>query len=172
MRPSSTIFTLLLASASLAAQTPTGNNPTVLVQPPASRTCPIRFSVDRNPDGGALIKTNGASSPRGQGLDLTFTRPSQVISADIIVHFYSAAARAIPAAPSAPNAAPQPETFHLTSDAGTPILHSSIWTNRAAIVNWVELTRLEYADGTSWQPSTPRQCAVAPNLFVLVDSAQ
>jgi hypothetical protein len=172
MRPSSTIFTLLLASASLAAQTATGNNPTLLVKPPVSRTCPVLFSVDRAPST-AIIRTNGAPTPRGQGLNLTFANPAtHIVSADITVHFYVAAAHAIPAAPSASNAAPLTETFHLTSSAENPMHQSSLWTRHTAPITWVELTHLDYADGTSWQPSTPRQCAVAPNLFVLVDSAR
>jgi hypothetical protein len=38
-------------------------------------------------------------------------------------------------------------------------------------INWLELTRLEYADGRVWQASAESRCVAAPNLYVLVDSA-
>ena len=170
MPRSSMIFVLLLSSATLTAQTSTGNNPALLVKPPIAQSCPVQFSVDRTP-GGAFIKTNGAPAPRGQGLNLTFAKPEvQIVSADITVHFYSATLRAIPAIPSAPKGSTQ--TFHLTSGPENSMLHSSIWTKHTAPVSWVELTRLEYANGTTWHSSTPRQCGVAPSLYVLVDSAR
>jgi hypothetical protein len=107
----------------------------------------------------------------GQGLDLTFAKPeSQIVSADIVVHGYPPNAHVIPATPSVPNEVT--ETFHLTSAAGKPLLHSSIWTEHMIMVNSVELTRLVYADGATWQPSTPRQCEASPSLYVLVNSGR
>jgi hypothetical protein len=170
MRLSSMIFVLVLSSASLAAQT-AANNPAVLIKPPAAQACPVQLSVDREPVG-ALIPTNGSSAPHGQGLSLTFAKlQEQIVSADILVHFYPSGAHAIPAAPPTAKGVPPTESFHLTATAANPMLHSSIWTKHTAVVSWVELTRLEYADGTTWQASTPRQCGAAPNLYVLVDSA-
>ena len=174
MRPSSMIFILALSSASLAAQTSTGNAPAVFVKPPVAQACPVQLFVDRKPDG-AIVKTDGSPVSHGQGLDIAFAKYGnpirQVNSADITVHFYPAAAHAIPATPSAANGAPVTETFHLSGSTGKPILRTSIWTKHPGIVSWVELTHLEFADGTSWQSSAPRQCGAAPNLYVLVDSA-
>jgi hypothetical protein len=165
------IFVALLSSASLAAQTSTGNSPTILVEPPSSHACPVLLSVDRIPDG-AVILTNGAPAPHRQGLTLTFRRPAaQIVAADITVHFYPASVRAIPAAPGAKDRAEETQTFYLSSANG-PMLQSSIWTYYTAPVSWVELTRLEFADGTTWQSSAPRQCGAAPSLFVLVDAAR
>jgi hypothetical protein len=170
MRLSSMIFFLLLSSATLTAQTSTGNNPAVLVKPPIAQSCPVQFSVDRVP-GGAFIKTNGAPAPRGQGLNIKFAKPTaQIVSADIVVHGYPAKARVIPATPPVPSEVT--ESFHLTASTDQPLLHSTIWTNRMILANWVELKRLEYADGTTWQSSAPRQCSASPSLFLLVDSAR
>ncbi|HEY4382294.1 MAG TPA: hypothetical protein VGN01_18235 [Acidobacteriaceae bacterium] len=171
MRLSSMIFVLVLASASLAAQTSTGNSPVVLVKPPAVASCPVQLSVDRIPNGG-VVRTKGTVGAHGQGLNLTFVQPKvQIVAADITVHFYPAGGHVVPAAPSAASV-PLTETFHLTTSADTPMRESSIWTSHTAVVRWVELTRLEYADGTSWQASAPRQCGAAPSLYVLVDSAR
>lgn len=170
MRPSSMIFVLLLSSATLTAQTSTGNNPAVLVKPPIAQSCPVGFSVDRVPQG-AVVRTKEEQAPRGQGLNLTFAKPTaQIVSADIIVHGYPARARVIPATPPVPSEVT--ESFHLTASTDQPLLHSTIWTNRMILANWVELKHLEYADGTTWQSSAPRQCAASPSLFVLVDSVR
>jgi hypothetical protein len=213
MRPASMFFSLLLASATLTAQTATGNRPAVMVAPVTAQACPVLLTVDRKATG-AVIWTNSESdwfnahstlslreleralkaepgfgklSPQdqqsrlnqvaelyhmrhGQGLDVTFGKPqAQIVSADITVHGYPPMAHVIPATPSVPNEVT--ETFHLIASADKPLLHSSIWTQSMIMVNWVELTRLVYADGTTWQPSAPRECGAAPSLYVLVDSA-
>jgi hypothetical protein len=169
MRLSSTIFVVLLFSASLSAQT-SGSGPTVLVQPPSSHACPVLFTVDRIP-GGSVILTNGAPAPPRQGLTLTFRgKAHQIVAADITVHFYRAGAYAIPAAPGAAKPAELTESFHLSSANG-PIEHSSIWSEHIAPINWVELTGVEFADGNKWLSSAPRQCGAAPSLFVLVNAA-
>jgi hypothetical protein len=135
-------------------------------------SCPVGFSVDRKPDG-AIVWTN-SPNPRashGQGVDITFARPkAQIASADIVVHGYPAGLRIVPAAPSAPSEIT--ESFHLTATADLPLLHPSVWTAHMVAISWVELTRLDYTDGATWQSAAPRQCSAAPSLFVPVDSAR
>jgi hypothetical protein len=109
----------------------------------------------------------------GQGLVISFTQPkAQIVSADLVVHGYPSGTRVIPATPLAP--AEITETVHLTSSPGQPLplFKSSIWMTHVTVVDWVELTRIGYADGTSWQPSIAQQCAATPSLFVPVASAQ
>ena len=189
MRLSSMFFALLLAPLTLSAQNATGNsspsqtealrnqqaalsNQLAALELRNASACPVGFSVDRKPDG-AVIWTNSPNprAPHGQGLDITFAKPkAQIASADIIVYGYPATVRVIPATPSAPSEIT--ETFHLTAAADQPLLYPSVWTAHLVVVSWVELTRLDYSDGTSWQASTPRQCRAAPSLYVLVDSAR
>jgi hypothetical protein len=166
MRLSSMIFVLALSPLSLSAQASNGNTAAVFVKPPDTQACPVQLSIDRKPDG-AIVKTKGSAAPHGQGLDIAFWKYGasiqQVKAADITVHFYSAAAHAMPAAPSAARAAaPAPETFHLSAGSGTPIVRTSIWTKHSHV---------EFADGTSWQSSAPRECGAAPNLYVPVEAA-
>jgi len=117
------------------------------------------------------IRTLREPDKQGQGLDITLTKPiTQIVSADIVVHGFAPTAHIIPATLSAPTEIT--ETFHLTPAAGEPLLHSSVWTKSMSPVSWVELTRLDYADGTSWQSSTPRQCSATPSLYVLVGAAR
>ena len=170
MRLSSMFFALLVAPLTLAAQSAPGTRP-VYVQLHSPAACPVGFSVDRKPDG-AIIWTKGPHlpAPHGQGLDIIFAKPkAQIASADIVVHGYPAALHIIPATPSAPSEIT--ETFHLTAADDQPLLHPSVWTAHMVAISWVELTRLDYTDGASWQSSIPRQCSATPSLFVLVDSA-
>jgi hypothetical protein len=106
-----------------------------------------------------------------QGLSIAFIKPAaRIVSADIVVHGYTASARIVPAAPAASGEVS--EKFHAAASAEHPLLRSNLWPAHMAVISWVELTRLDYTDGTSWQSSTPRQCSAAPSLFVLVDSAR
>jgi hypothetical protein len=168
MRLSSMFFALLFAPLTLSAQYVTGHSSPYRVELRAAPACPVGFSVDRKPDG-AVIWTNSPHlrEPHGQGLALTFARPAtQIASADIVVHGYPATLHIILATPSAP--AEITETFHLTASAGLPLLHPSVWTQRMVVVSWVELTRVQFADGTTWQSSAPRQCGASPSLYVPV----
>jgi hypothetical protein len=171
MRLSSMFLAMLFAPLTLAAQYVTGHSSPYRVELRAASACPVGFSVDRKPDG-AVIWTNSPQPrvPHGQGLDLNFAKPAtQIASVDIVVHGYLPTTHIIPATPSLP--AEATETFHLTASAGQPLLHPSVWTQHMVVVSWVELTRIDFADGTTWQSSTPRQCAAAPSLFVPVTAS-
>jgi hypothetical protein len=192
------LFALLLAPLTLSAQQPTGNTapPAITSDQPrlvfkstpdeqqqklqsllaqararAASACPVGFSVNRRANGAIIRTVLKQPVYRSQGVDITFARPStRIVSADIVVHGYPPTVQAIPATPSAPKEVT--ETFHLTANDDQPLLHSSIWTERMTAIGWVELTRLDYADGTSWQPSTAGQCRATPSLYLLVDSAR
>jgi hypothetical protein len=51
-------------------------------------------------------------------------------------------------------------------------LHPVIATRSMTAINWLELTRIEYADGKVWQASPESRCAAAPSLLVLVDGGK
>jgi hypothetical protein len=124
----------------------------------------VGFFVDRVAAG--EVAWTGSSQPahHGQGLEIAFLRPSaRIVSADIVVHGYPATVHVIPATAQAPEEVTQ--AFHLAADGDQPLLQSSIWTQHIASIRWVELTRLDYADGTAWQSSAPRQCTAAPSLY-------
>jgi hypothetical protein len=113
-----------------------------------------------------VVKGNERS--HGQGLQINFfgKLPSGIVKASITVHGASAAAHMIPAA-SGMSTADLTEAFQLTPVAD----HSSLWTKKLNAISWVELTRVEYANGNVWQPSTESRCTAAPSLLLLVDAA-
>ena len=177
MRLSSMFLVLLFAPLALSAQYITGNSSPYRVELRAAPACPVGFSVDRTPDGAVIwinspqLRGSHGQGPHGQGLDLNFAKPAtQIVSADIVVHGYLPTTHIIPATPSLP--AEATETFHLTASNGQPLLHPSVWTQHMVVVSWVDLTRIDFADGTTWQSSTPRQCSAAPSLYVPVTNAR
>ncbi len=161
MRFSPLLLLLLIPTASLTAQSATS---TVFIAPPASQSCPVNFSAERKPNAG-LEEVKGNEPSHGQGLQINFAGklPSAIVKASITVHGASAAARIVPAA-SGMSTADSTEAFQLTPVAE----HSSIWTKKLNSVSWIELTRVEYANGNVWEPTAESRCTAAPSLLVLV----
>lgn len=113
--------------------------------------------------------TNYSGNRVGQNLQISFKQsPSTIVAVDLTVHGVSMSAHMTPAAQSA-RESDLSETFHLMGSATKPVLESALSTHRPMIVTWVELTRIEYANGTSWDESSTSRCAAAPSLFVLVE---
>lgn len=168
MRPSPLLLMLLLSSIGLAAQP--ANTPAIFVAPPASQSCPVSFSADRQPYGGIVNVDRGATFP-GQGLQINFLRSASaaILKVDVKLHGLTPGVRMSPASADTRKAVQTTETFHLAASEGSPLVHSSVSTKRLASVDWVELTRIEFANGTTWQPSAESRCVVAPSLLVLVD---
>jgi len=171
MRSSSLFLMLLLAPPALVAQTSAGSTSAVFTAPPASQACPINFSVKRTPNSGlvAVDHPNAPGEPPAQGLELNFRNPppSPIVKAEITVHGMSGV-HMVPAA--AQKGSDSTETFVLAASEDSPLLHPSIWTTKVNAVAWLELTRIEYANGTTWQSSAESRCTAAPSLLVLVDS--
>lgn len=176
MRYPSTILTaVLLSSAALTAQMSTHGAAALFTVGPVSRSCPVNFFVDRMeaPVVSMFAKDNklGRSS-LGLEMNLARSGASKVVKATVIVHGSSSHARLMPAATNA--GADMTETFELRSDAGEQNqLHSAVWLKKMIAVSWVDLTEIQYADGSTWHASHLSQCRTAPsNLLPVNDAAQ
>lgn len=180
MRIPSIFTSLLLSTSILVAQQPSApdraqqlaqrlDQAAQAAQTRAIASCPVRFSVDRNSEG-ALIQADGrALAHHGPRLNITLENSqTRIASADLVAYGYPAGAHIFPATPSVPQEVS--ETFHITAGAGLPLVESPVWTDRLAVVNRLEITRIDYADGTSWQPSAYSHCTASPSLFVLVNA--
>lgn len=179
MRRLSMFFVLF--SVGLTAQTPAGTTSAVLIQPPASQSCPVTFSVERKSNE-AMVEVKSAptlsgakraSESHGQGLQFSFAESptSAIVKAEITVHGSVRGAQVIPASTRTKAAEDSTETIELGSDAGPKLLHPAIWTKKMTAITWVELTKLVYADKSTWESSPQSRCTAAPSLVVLVDSA-
>jgi hypothetical protein len=172
MRPASIVFALLFGCA-LAANAQAGATNPLYVQPPPSQGCPVGLSATREV-GGPLHAIDDPLVSGGRQVRINFAAGQAVLKADIIVHGMkspSAQQGLILTGPAA-NSQNNTESFQLVGSAASPLLHSTIATKRMTAISWLELTRLEFSDGTIWQRSGGSRCVVAPSLYVPVDSAR
>ena len=173
------LLTLLLASltawpqqaARPAAQTasPSQTMPTLLKPPVVSEGCPISFFAERRPIGLVGYASDTEARRHHTGVELTFKRSEtpRIVSASVTVHGTSARPRITPAGTNPDE--DLTETFDLERQAGTPTLQTTeLWMKKLANVRWVELTGLEYVDGSAWHPSSTSRCNATPNGVLLV----
>jgi hypothetical protein len=172
MRFVSSLSVLLLASASLWAQSNSTDSGAVWVKPEGSVRCPIDLTVKRQQGLVARSVKDEKEGPTGQGLQLNFNVPAalKVLKVTVVVHGPPETAHAIPAKDDSGDNTAIPETFHLERQAGTSSLQNSeIWTHLGA-VQWIEVTEIQYADGTSWRESKGSVCRAAPGLLLLTNA--
>jgi hypothetical protein len=172
MRSSPIILMLLLSSSGLAAQTNSATTPAIFLSPPASESCPVNFSAERRPNG-ALVQVDHGVTFRGQGVEINLSGSSSapILKVDLKLHGMTPGVHIAPASVGGPTAKYSTEIFQLASNDGSPLQHSSVSSARLGTVDWLELTRIEFANGTTWQSSAESRCVVAPSLLVLVDSS-
>ena len=169
MRTSMILPLLLFVSFSLAAQQlPASHARSQYRFPPDHMACPVDLHVDRR---ASVIsrEVDGNAIPTGQGVDLHFPKSAgrSVVSADITVHGHTGAVIAQPL--TIKSARPElAEDFHLAGSDGQPLTDKLIWTAKINGITWVELKRVVFSDGTTWQRSIPSECRIEPSLFVLV----
>jgi hypothetical protein len=139
---------------------------------------------------------NHISAP-AQGLDLSIaSRSRPIVAVDILIHGFSSLGQIIPGsqhsiatvdstsrnsvgAPdldrnrsySLPTGVAPTESFHLSRDGSGASIHTSIVAKGMMGISWLEVTRVEFADGSTWQSTSDGQCRLAPSLYVPVDLA-
>lgn len=128
--------------------------------------CPVGFHVDRRGSFG-LEAAKGPDTHRGPGLDLSFRSQKAIVEAVITVHGMDKGVHVVPAAGERGTDAT--EIFDLKGTAEKPLEDLPVWMEQLGMVNWAELTRVVYADGTSWTPTGEQRCTATPSLMVLVD---
>jgi len=157
------------ANQSAAQQSQISTGPMQFRFPPDRMACPVSLRVDRN---ASVIQreVDGKTVPTGQGAILHFLSPAErrVVEADIIVHGHSGRVIAQPLRADRKNDVT--ESFHLSGSSTEPLIRKALWTAKIAGITWVELTRVVFSDGTSWQSSVPNECRIEPSLFVLVNA--
>jgi hypothetical protein len=162
------------AAAKLAALPPGGDPATTLQLSNQVKALDAELSSKRAELSQATLTiakdqpSNNSGNPAGQNLQIRFKQsPSAIVGVDLTVHGVSMSARITPAAQFS-RESELSEVFHLSGSVGEPVLESALSTQKPMIVTWVELSRIEYAGGASWQPSSASRCAASPSLFVLV----
>lgn len=167
---------LALGCRVLSAQSPASGSGAILIAPPSSLNCPIGISVERRSQS-EVARIRQDAKPKfapGQGLDLIFRNSAHpaINAVDLTVHAYSLQSRPIPAAAATLSGGNMvTRTFHLhpSSERTTP--HSNIWVSDISTIGWIELTSIEYSDGTSWHQSAESRCSATPGVMLVGSTA-
>lgn len=171
--PSAVLIAVLLSSATLVAQTGTHGTTALFTPGPASESCPVNFFVNRAPAPVVrmLAKENQPTrSSLGLEMNLARSGASRVVKAIVTVHGPSGQARLMPAATINTNA-DRTETFELRNDAAAQSeLRQAVWLKKMNAVSWVDLTAIEYADGSTWHASHLSQCRAVPSKLLPVNA--
>jgi hypothetical protein len=113
--------------------------------------------------------SSNSGNHAGQNVQISFKQsPSAIVGVDLTVHGLSMSAHTTPTAQSS-RESELSEVFHLSGSSANPVLESALSTQKAMIITWVELSRIDYASGASWQKSSTSRCSAAPSLYVLID---
>jgi hypothetical protein len=142
----------------------------------------------------AKRSTKGIYAP-APGLDLHIaaagSRP--IAAVDILVHGFSNQGRVMPASQipnaavdspshvsvgpsdldrnrsgSSPTGIEPTQSFHLSRDDSGSAIRASIAAKGMTGIAWLEVTRVEFTDGSTWQPTSHDECRFAPSLYVPV----
>ncbi|HEV2646105.1 MAG TPA: hypothetical protein VGU46_07050 [Acidobacteriaceae bacterium] len=147
-------------------------------------SCPAQVTIDRRPQGALVYTSTNTSERHAQRLKIavgdaesfddasqTTTTQKTIVAADVTVHGYSAVTRIIPASYGA-SRNETTESFHLVAGNTPGRIDTNVWTAKISLVNRVELTQIEYADGSIWQPSANSTCFASPSPFLLIGAAR
>ena len=161
MRYGSAFLLLVSLCASAAAQR--NSRPTVPSSGPfAYRGCPVGFLAQRQSATELRYAADGKPVRNGQGVRLALVSSSEkkIVKASAIVHGVSNKSRLLPVSDEAQ--ADLAEIFVL--GLGFELrLRSDVWPDKVGIVQWVDQTEIQYADGSAWQATPSTRCRVAPS---------
>lgn len=130
--------------------------------------CPVDLQAQRRGTG-AMVQTMGQPGQAAQRLRLNWANRhgKAIVGATLVVRGFDASARVIPAGSAA-----TPELkktidvkLNLSGEGKTT---TDMTMRSFSTVSWIDLTSVEYADGTGWSLPTGESCTVAPDRLVLV----
>ena len=181
------LFALPLLAASALAQSaahPTTQFPVPKASPPTpgihivrpTDTCPMGISTQLRGSGSTLwtiaLQDANIRAPRadfGVHVQLNSIDQSHIIkSVEVAVRYLPAGLRLLPLSDDIPANA-RSKTFHLSAQDGAALqLAGDLLIGPSAGILRVNLTRVNFADGTTWQAPTPNACSAKPNGLLLV----
>jgi hypothetical protein len=104
--------------------------------------------------------------PQPLRLNFSPTVLRSVISMDVTVHGGFAVPRVEPAASGGGLGTERTQNFTFGRQSGTFAMVRMITTEAMPVVTRVEITRVQYADGTEWHSAPGNTCTVQPSLYV------
>lgn len=173
MRFASVLSGTVLVSAAALAQTDKRSESTIFVAPTVGEACPIDLFAQRRSLPQTSRIQDKAPQPLEGHLELTFKQidAPAILKVSGRVHGPSLGAHVESASAAQPGDVS--EAFHLQLSAPSQLLQRSILTTHSmSNARWIELTRIDYTDGSHWQASPTSQCRATPNGFLLISSSR
>ena len=171
MRSLSSCLSLAIVTVALTTTSAFSTAEAVLKVPPASKNCPVVFSVEQRSDGKTL-PVDKADKGLARGVHITVQDPKdqKLRSADVVMHGLLSKGRVLQAGSQSSDEAKK--NFHLVRDehSDQPIT-ADLWMHNIAAVRSVSIISIEYADGTRWQESKSSSCIATPNGIVPTSGA-
>lgn len=174
----SLLTALIFSSAALSAQTLSTTKPAVLGgQTQGLAACPVHFSAERYGLAATVRKTaNGEEGSSAQPLRISFATADagQILRAVVVVYGANPASQFLPvgqdqAGQSQKNSV-RSETFVLTQSNGRFEPAEQVVAESVPLVQRIEITEIEFKNGSVWRPSRQARCSIAPSPFVLVNA--
>ena len=169
MRNISMMALLILAGTGMSAQNEKGTHPTSLTRQTES-SCPVGFGANLSGRAVARPADDAKKDSSAQLLELSFVPldTPAVKNAGIIVHGLSKKGRLLPVQNSTADDALQIFQLRSSTDS-TSLDQAHVWITKVTAAHWVEITDIEYMDGSSWHASKTSLCHAKLSGFKLVD---
>jgi len=166
---------LLLAwfTGSVCAQTSGPGHRLVLRGDSSALDCPVGFSVHHAGLTATLREAgNKPGNQYAQTLQLQFdrTRTGRIARIALVVHGTAGKAEALLLANERPAETAQ-QALELGQSMGRFDPVQYVVTDSVPVITRVEITAVDYQDGTSWRAPSANACSVAPSPFVLVNAS-
>ncbi|HWZ52734.1 MAG TPA: hypothetical protein VNW54_14850 [Granulicella sp.] len=153
---------------------------------PDSTGCPIGLRAQRESSFGSVIVKDGqhhedgqdnkggeAKSGIAQRLHMTVTNsnPRQIVGIQITVHGFAAKARITPTVSAQLDTSELKRSIDLKLSVGANQRASTdLRLSQFTSVSLLDIDAVDYADGSSWHPSSQQTCHIAPDGIMLVSS--
>ena len=161
------ILTMFLATGSVVAQEKPQSATAILTTPLVNEGCPVNFSAQRRSGTELRWAKDSEAKISGTGMELTFIHKdaSRIAKAQVTLRGWAGGPRVVPLSGNADDDAVELFQIQKGHDGR---LRTAIWPRKMTYVQWVDLTQIEYTDGTIWNSSATSRCRVEPNRFLLV----
>ena len=159
----SLVLSVPLSSA--LAQTGAVLTPAIAAGGPSSAGCPVNFSAQRK-SFWAMSGSNGdRTTPKAavsQAVQLTFNQSdaSKISKTSVTVHGTPSRLQTITAATDAPKDSWSESFLIERGEGGSALPTRALRTKALATSSWVEITQIDFVDGTVWKEQLGAQCVL------------
>jgi hypothetical protein len=148
-----------------------GIDPAIARQIHNALVCPLGVRAEQTAAGNTLSIGDGRFTGQGQRLHVTLNNPknTEIVGLRITAHGVTAKGRVL--ARDAANMESPDATRSLTLKVRVKAkedVSTDIWLRGFTAIGPIDVDRVEYADGSSWEGSPSRSCRIDPDSLMLI----